>query len=137
MDDFDSILFVWINMQDGRVCPDCIHNAKLPAMTYDQWQEYGFPASGGTVCGDRCRCGLIPGNIIKVFPSIIGKSINLRSDTRLVITDKLDYNRYAELDELIEIFKIKTNGMKLPPEYYDIADLEERIALLNRLINAN
>lgn len=134
MDEIESILLVWVTMGDERICPDCLQNSKLPPMNYYDWEERGFPASGSTVCGDRCRCGLVPGNIIQIFPNLRGSPINLRSDKTLVIRDPLVYADYAKLDELIYTYKQQTNGAKLPKKYYDLPDVLDRIEFLESIV---
>ena len=58
-----EIKFVWVHMSDGSVCPDCLAiAAQQPAegQTWDEWQSFGFPGSGHTVCRFKCRCVMAP-----------------------------------------------------------------------------
>lgn len=45
-----------------NTCPDCIdrHNT---VMTWGDWEEEGIPRSGHTVCGEHCKCVLIPNSL--------------------------------------------------------------------------
>ena len=57
--DIDDAVWVWLTVHDSRVCPDCgkRHNVKR---TLAEWVALGEPRSGWSVCGDRCRCVIMP-----------------------------------------------------------------------------
>lgn len=61
--DRGEVNFVWVNMNDGLVCPDCLAiAAQQPAggATWAEWQQFGFPGSMHTVCLIHCRCRMAP-----------------------------------------------------------------------------
>ena len=52
-----------MNLNDGKVCPDCMAIAVQQAhegYTWDEWIQFGVPKAGHTRCGDHCRCRLTP-----------------------------------------------------------------------------
>jgi len=52
-----------VNLNDGKVCPDCMAIAAQQAhegYTWDEWIQFGVPRAGHTRCGDHCRCRLTP-----------------------------------------------------------------------------
>ena len=50
-----SDLWVWISVGDNRTCPDCA-DRNGTYLTYNEWQNSGFPGEGSTICGGNCRC---------------------------------------------------------------------------------
>ncbi len=55
--------FAWVNLNDMRVCPDCMAIAlQQPAegATWDDWVSFGMPGAGHTVCQGDCRCRMAP-----------------------------------------------------------------------------
>lgn len=55
----DDEEWVWVTVEDNRVCTDCQprHN-QIKSLT--EWRALGLPKAGSTVCGDRCRCMIMP-----------------------------------------------------------------------------
>lgn len=141
--EFDNFIFSWQTMKDKSVCPDCVERGNGEFRTFDEWKSIGLPGFGSTLCGTRCRCVIIPEDIVKIFPSIRGDTINLRDDENLIISKKIEYSKYTKLDRLIEKYKQITGrsetgqfkgGDILPKEYYNIYDVDERIAFMEKLV---
>lgn len=64
--------WIWISNTDENRCDDCAERHG-EVKTWNEWQQWGLPGMGTTVCGWRCRCALEPfdiafdsGNILKV-----------------------------------------------------------------------
>lgn len=57
-----------------NTCDDCLERHG-EAKSYADWEEEGLPRTGHTVCGDNCRCILIPDNLVvdKISPIQRGK----------------------------------------------------------------
>jgi hypothetical protein len=56
-----EVLYVW--QLDPTViehCDDCSQNSGMESKTLIEWQSIGIPGSGNTICGDYCRCILVP-----------------------------------------------------------------------------
>ena len=51
-------LFRWVTVS-GDPCPQCL-SRQGQLLTLRGWEAAGFPKSGFSVCGDNCRCILIP-----------------------------------------------------------------------------
>jgi hypothetical protein len=49
----------WVTIGDNRVCPDCV-SRDGDTREAEEWEAQGMPREGFTVCGDLCRCDLIP-----------------------------------------------------------------------------
>lgn len=131
--EFNRLEFVWVTMKDKRVCPSCLDRGGYESKKFGEWESIGLPKSGTTICGVKCRCVLVPDNVIGFYPSILGKPVNLRDDENFVISKNIEYGRYTYLDDLIE--KYKSVGRNLPKEYYNVFDLEERITFLEGILN--
>jgi len=50
-----------------NTCPDCLdrHNQ---AKTWAEWEAEGLPRSGATVCGQNCKCVLLPEEAASLEP---------------------------------------------------------------------
>lgn len=48
-----------------NTCPDCIERHNMEARTWEKWEEIGLPRTGNTVCRQRCRCMLVPADVVK------------------------------------------------------------------------
>ncbi len=55
-----------------NTCPDCLerHNQ---IKHWADWEEEGLPRSGATVCGQNCKCVLLPEEVASLEPIIRGK----------------------------------------------------------------
>lgn len=48
----------WV-INSFNTCPDClVRNGRIE--TYEMWLKLGMPKSGFSVCGNNCKCDLIP-----------------------------------------------------------------------------
>ena len=75
--------FGWVNLNDGKVCPDCMAIAIQQARegyTWDEWASFGMPKAGHTVCRDHCRCKLTPYLYVNVSTELQGMSIMAEGD---------------------------------------------------------
>lgn len=131
--EFARLEFVWVTMKDGKVCDTCVGRGNSGPKPFKTWESIGLPKAGTTICQTKCRCILVPNNVMGAFPSIRGNLVDLRDDQNLVISKKVEYGRYNYLDRLIE--KYKSANRNLPKQYYDIYDLEERITFLEGITN--
>jgi hypothetical protein len=55
--------FVWVDLNDDIVCPDCFAigiQQNRTGYTWDEWVQFGLPGAGHTVCRGACRCRLAP-----------------------------------------------------------------------------
>jgi len=141
-DELNQYTWEWVNMGDDKVCPDCERLATLPPASMEEWvQDRTEPGRGDTVCGDRCRCAMVPADLLEIYP-------DLKTEGKIVIDDGLlsgeivnmntSYKTFAELDDLIGQYKLFTDGLKLPPEYYAINTAKGRIKFLENFFdNAN
>jgi len=144
-DDIDAELdqyeWEWVNMGDDRVCPDCERLARMSPASMTVWvTERTEPGRGDTVCGDHCRCAMVPTGLIEIYP-------DLKTEGKIVIDDGLltgevanlntSYQTFAELDDLIGEYKAVTGGRKLPPEYYEISAISKRIDFLADWLSEN
>lgn len=50
-----------------NTCPDCLdrHNQ---IKDWTEWEEEGLPRSGATVCGQNCKCVLLPQEVTELKP---------------------------------------------------------------------
>lgn len=137
-DDLDRYLWTWVDMGDDNVCPDCEKLSAMPPASMEEWvTQRTEPGRGDTVCGDKCRCIMVPADLIEIFP-------DLRTEGKIVIDDGLlsgqivnagvPYKTFADLDDLIVEYKTVSGGKKLPPEYYAINDVRKRIDYLRELL---
>ena len=127
-DEFESWLLVWVAVGDKNTCPDCIVRAGMPAMLYKDWVSLGLPGAGLTVCRDRCRCFLMPDELIALFPTLRGGGVQLRdTDDNLRITRKIDTQLYTDLDGLVLRYETITPDWNLPNNYYSIPEVTARI----------
>jgi hypothetical protein len=126
--DLDKYDWVWINMNDDRVCPDCERLALLSPAPFTEWiNERTEPGRGDTICGDRCRCLLVPDAIRTAPDMIAGEPIKLSGDGDLVIDMSTPYALFEELDDWIMRYKHATGFAKLTPEYYEVSTVRGRI----------
>ena len=51
--------FRWVVSSGGNVCPDC-KGRSGQVHTWEYWQYAGTPKSGWSICGNNCRCQLVP-----------------------------------------------------------------------------
>jgi hypothetical protein len=132
-DELDQYTWERVDMGDDRVCHDCERLSAMPPMSMAEWVEQGLePGSGATICGDWCRCAMVPADLLQIYP-------DLKTAGKIVIDDGLlsgeivnmntSYKTFAELDDLIIEY-----GKKLPPEYYAINNVNKRIEFLNDLL---
>lgn len=56
--EWDRKFYMWVSVGSG-VCDSC-HSLHGQVFALDQWESIGVPGSGATLCGDRCRCTLVP-----------------------------------------------------------------------------
>lgn len=56
--DWDLKFYMWVSVGSG-VCDSC-HSLHGQVFALDQWEAIGIPGSGATICGERCRCTLVP-----------------------------------------------------------------------------
>lgn len=56
--EWDRKFYMWVSVGSG-VCDSC-HSLHGQVFALDQWEAIGVPGSGATLCGDRCRCTLVP-----------------------------------------------------------------------------
>lgn len=57
--DWDRQFYVWVSVGDKRICDSC-HTLHGQVFAMDQWEDIGLPGAGQTLCGERCRCTLVP-----------------------------------------------------------------------------
>tara|TARA_R100000808_G_C2148375_1_gene156516 strand:- start:1005 stop:1511 length:507 start_codon:yes stop_codon:yes gene_type:complete len=58
----DRVDFAWISVGSPRICVDC--EGRIGEVdTWENWERRGLPASGFSVCKERCYCQLIPTDI--------------------------------------------------------------------------
>jgi hypothetical protein len=46
-----------------NTCDDCLE-LHGEVKSYSEWEEDGLPRAGHTVCGENCRCVLLPANVV-------------------------------------------------------------------------
>ncbi len=51
--------FVWITVEDEKVCPSC-EKRHGKEKTMKQWSVLGKPGTAALICGEECRCELVP-----------------------------------------------------------------------------
>ena len=74
--------YEWITVS-STPCPDCQARAGV-ILPWDVWEERGTPGSGRTICGESCKCQLIPETLSEeMFPD--AKSFTWDRD-KLVLT---------------------------------------------------
>ena len=58
------MIYEWVTVGDKSVCDDCVvRDGKRLEM--EEWENQGLPREGATVCGDACRCSLIPVSMLE------------------------------------------------------------------------
>ena len=82
----DEWLLDWATVGDSNVCPQCKERGHWDPQTLGQWEMSGLPGAGMTYCKFKCRCILLPKDLLDVFPTLRGKTINLRDDENLKIS---------------------------------------------------
>lgn len=135
-EELDQYNWVWINMNDDRVCPDCIDLAKLQPAPFTEWiNDRTEPGRGDTICNDHCRCLLAPSDLIQSFPDMrAGEPIVIADSGKLVIDLDTPYELFAELDGWILQYKHATDFAKLTSEYYDVGSTQGRIDWLKQFL---
>ena len=138
-DIMDNYQWDWVDMGDNRVCDDCARLSGLPAATYSEWEnERTVPGKGDTVCGDNCRCILVPGDLIQVAPDLRAEGkLVIPDEGTLIVDPKTPYAEFKVLDDLIGEYKAVTGGRKLPPQYFEIESVSGRIEYLNDWLRQN
>ena len=58
----DSMMFRWVSVGTPRICPDCEERIG-EIRSWEEWEAFGFPASGFSVCKEFCYCQLVPESI--------------------------------------------------------------------------
>ena len=58
----DNLEFTWVSVGSPRPCVDCEERIGQ-VDTWENWQSRGLPATGFSVCKERCYCQLVPTNI--------------------------------------------------------------------------
>lgn len=53
----------WIAIADQNTCDDCLARANEGVRPYSYWQAIGLPATGTTICGNLCRCDVVPAGV--------------------------------------------------------------------------
>jgi len=138
--------FVRITVGDKRVCDDCIRFEDIEPAPLDWWETSGYmPRQAPTECGMRCRCGLVPatfGELEEKLNEVIEKTISegfketvidLTTGRTLLLKDfeqydglrTLQYEKIAEMEDLILKWKIANDGVKLPKEFFQLQDIEK------------
>lgn len=138
--------YVRITVGDKRVCPDCVRFEDLSPQTLEWWQSSGYmPRQAPTECGPRCRCGLVPatfGELETKLNEVIEKTvregfqetvIDLTTGRRLLLREfeqydglrTMQYEKIAEMENLILKWKIANDGVKLPGEFFQLQDIEK------------
>jgi len=122
--DLNQYDWEWMNMGDDKVCPDCERLATLPPASMKVWvTERTEPGRGDTACGKKCRCAMVPADLV---------SVTLGSSSR-----ERQQKLADELSDLIRKYKAITNGRKLPPEYYANDNFEGQIKFLTDFLRLN
>lgn len=131
-DDLDEYDWIWINMGDDRVCPDCGRWAALDPAPFSEWiQNRAEPGRGESYCGDSCRCLLAPANLIKTAPDLLeGGKITIKDPGEYFPDPSTSYEIFDELDAEILKYKKANGGAKLPDEFFRIQDAQGRIDFL-------
>ena len=58
----DSMMFRWVSVGTPRICPDCEERIG-EIRSWEEWEAFGFPASGFSVCKEFCYCQLVPEDV--------------------------------------------------------------------------
>jgi hypothetical protein len=59
----------WIVPNGHSACPDCQLRAAV-VLTLEEWERYGRPGSGFTICDDSCFCMLVPVETFRTAPGL-------------------------------------------------------------------
>lgn len=131
-EDLDEYDWIWINMGDEKVCPDCERWAALDAAPLSEWiQNRAEPGRGESYCEDHCRCLLAPADLIKTNPDLKeGGKITIKDPGDYNPDPGTDYKTFEELDAAILEYKVMSGGAKLPDEFFLINDAQGRIDFL-------
>lgn len=145
--------FVRITVGDKRVCDDCIRYEDLAPATLEWWEASGYkPRVAPTECGGRCRCGLVPATFGELETKVselieaavkdgIGETvIDLTTGRTLLLQDfedykglrTMQYEKIAEMENLIFQWKIANQGAKLPKEFFQLQDIGKMTAWLQK-----
>jgi len=137
--DIDQYTLKWLNMGDDRVCPDCERLAAMPPASYEVWiTERTEPLAGDTVCRDKCRCCLVPDDLILMSADLLkGGKIIIADIGKLVVGREVSYELFERLDDLMTEYLQAAKGAKLPQAFYDIESVEGRIRYLEDWLKAN
>lgn len=84
----------WVAIHDGRLCPDCRALAGK-TMTIGEWIASGtLPGNGQTVCGDWCRCMIVPVEWAADFgdPPIVDVGVKAVANLREMPADLIPTN---------------------------------------------
>jgi hypothetical protein len=52
----------WVSIGDDKVCRDC-EDREGQVRSLAEWNDVGTPSSGFSICGERCRCRLVPSDV--------------------------------------------------------------------------
>ena len=165
--------FSWVAVMDNKTCPDCSERHTRPPAPMSYWDNVGKPREGATICGDACRCLLIPEGFETDIDTIV-KELKGQSDDTLSrwLEGELDktverqftggiefdirqggkikpimvkefeqikglaskpYAEIAYMEDLIIKYKIKTDGAKLPKEWFEADNIDLKIQILERI----
>ena len=58
----DSMMFRWVSVGTPRICPDCEERIG-EIRSWEEWEAFGFPASGFSVCKEFCYCQIVPEDV--------------------------------------------------------------------------
>jgi hypothetical protein len=70
---------IWITPNGHDACPDC-QKRQAAVLTLAEWEVFGRPGSGLTVCGDNCFCTLLPVETMTVSPSLAQRGSDFGRD---------------------------------------------------------
>ena len=58
----DRMMFRWVSVGTPKICPDCEERIG-EIRSWEEWEAFGFPASGFSVCKEFCYCQLVPESV--------------------------------------------------------------------------
>ena len=62
----DDIQYRWVAVL-RKTCPDCMDRHGLVKI-WDEWELFGLPQTGHTVCKEHCQCVLLPADVTELAP---------------------------------------------------------------------